>query len=161
ATLAGRAFGGGLVPHAHTGSPANVDCPWDQFDPEWYVDHNYGVLREDDKDILKWMRDFFVEFLGENRHYRGIDLGAGANLYPALAMLPFCDEITLVERGAANRRWLRREISGPHGYRGTWDPFWETLAEAEPYARCADPRKALRDRARVQYGDVFQLARRS
>lgn len=148
------------MPLPHTSCPANADCPWDQFDPEWYVNHNYHTLREDDKHILELMRDFFAKSLAGRQLGRGLDLGTGANLYPALAMLPFCEEITLMERGAANRRWLRSQISGPEGYSQSWDPFWETLAKETAYAQCIDPRKMLGERARVEYGDVFQLGQR-
>jgi hypothetical protein len=139
---------------------SNADCPWDDFDPDWYANHNYRTLREDDQQLLMLVRDFFSEAVTRQRRRRGVDLGAGANLYPALTMLPFCDEVALAERGAANRRWLRDQLTRPGGYGPSWDPFWRELAVAPPYRDLPDPRTALRERARVQFGDAFKLGTR-
>jgi hypothetical protein len=139
---------------------ANADCPWDEFDPDWYANHNYRTLRPDDQQILETVRDFFSAEVTGQRRRRGIDLGSGANLYPSLAMLPFCDEVTLAERGASNRQWLRDQINRPAGFEDSWDAFWSRLTAALPYQRLRDPRKALRERARVQFGDAFKLGKR-
>lgn len=147
------------MPPLGTELTGNADCPWDEFDPDVYTDLCYRILRDDDRLILQRIRDFFADSLGHRRGLRGADVGPGSNLYPALALLPFCDEITLVERGAANRRWLRVEIAGPDGYARSWDPFWTELATAAPYRQVAQPRQALRERARVIAGDVFTLER--
>ena len=74
----------------------NADYPWDEFDPEDYFAHNYASLRDDDREILEIVRSYFADQLGDlpMHSLRGIDVGTGANLYPALAMLPFCEEIT-------------------------------------------------------------------
>lgn len=135
----------------------NDACPWDEFDPTEYADHNYGSLRDDDHELLKRIRDYFAEKVTGQRRRHGIDLGAGPNLYPSLAMLPFCREITLAERGAENRRWLKEQISRPEGFDESWDQFWEVLLAAQPYGRVKDPRVALRERAKVQYCDVFRF----
>jgi NNMT/PNMT/TEMT family protein len=135
----------------------NADCPWDDFNPNEYSAHNYGILREEDEELLKLIRDYFTEAVTGQRLRHGIDLGAGPNLYPSLAMLPFCDEITLAERGAANRRWLKEQIKESAGYDKSWDRFWDVLEAARPYGRVNDPRSALRERARVKYCDVFRF----
>lgn len=148
------------MPRLITEPKFNADFAWDEFDPDWYAKHNYDTLLEDDREILSRVRDFFTDVLDGRRLPRGIDVGAGANLYPSLAMLPFCSEITLSERGAANRRWLDEQIKGPAGYGRSWDAFWHLLSEKQPYRELPDPRRALRDRARIQHGDVFKLGRR-
>jgi hypothetical protein len=137
--------------------PGNDDCPWDEFEPNLYADKNYGNLREDDHELLVRVRDFFAAHVSPDG-LKGIDVGSGSNLYPALAMLPFCHELTLWERGVANRRWLHDQID--EGYGRSWDPFWDVLAEANRYREVADPRAALRGRARVRKGNVFDLPKR-
>jgi len=134
-------------------APGNADCLWDEFDPNWYVDHNYRQLRDDDRRILQQVRNFFATEASRPVG-RGIDVGAGPNLYPSLAMLPFCREITLLERSRANFRWLNREVAG---YSHSWDAFWNVLAGRRPYAELDDPRKRLWQAASVQRGDLFEL----
>lgn len=135
---------------------ANADCAWDEFDPEWYVGHNYRVMRDDDREILRRVRDYFAEVADGRPGMRGIDVGSGANLYPSLSLLPFCDEITLWERSSANVHWLEGEV---RDYSPSWDVFWDLLCEQDCYARVEDPRAKLAAAARVRQGNVFELDR--
>lgn len=138
----------------------NEDYAWDEFEPELYADKNYGSLREDDHELLVRVRDFFAAQV-TGRGLKGIDVGTGANLYPALAMLPYCEELTLWERGGANRRWLKDQITRPDGYGRSWDDFWKVLIQVDPYRGVDDPRAALQARARVRSGNVFNLPKRA
>jgi len=139
----------------------NAEAPWNSFDPVAYVDHNYRLLRPDDAEILRITRDHFIDhFRGKpkesGRPLRAIDVGAGANLYPALTMLPWCDEITLFERSTANVEYLR----GQHAaYDSNWDPFWDVLNQEGPYREIPDPRAEFRRIVRVEQGDLFELDR--
>ena len=136
----------------------NEDFPWDSFDSEWYHGLNYANLRSDDREILCIVRDFFAEAHAQDKPqvaWGGIDVGAGANLYPSLCMLPFCERIRLHEFSATNVAWLKKEIGG--GFRSTWDPFWEALAEREAYAQVPDPRERLQRVADVRQDSVFAL----
>lgn len=136
-----------------TGETGNADCAWDAFDPEWYLNHNYRHLRSDDGHILGMVGDFFATAAGPgNRH--GIDVGTGTNLYPSLAMLPLCDEITLWEWSRSNVAWLEHEVED---YSPAWDAYWDLLADREMYREIVNPRAALRHEARVVHGDLFQL----
>ncbi|MFG2820766.1 SCO2525 family SAM-dependent methyltransferase [Kitasatospora sp. NPDC048365] len=133
----------------------NSEAPWDLFDSDAYLEHNYRSLRSDDAQILATVRDHFLAELDgtADRSLRGIDVGAGTNLYPSLAMLPWCREITLFERSARNVAWLRTAVTG---YGDNWDAFWEVLrAGNEVYARLADPRGRLTEAADVRQGDLF------
>jgi hypothetical protein len=135
---------------------------WDDFDPYWYAAHNYGDLRFDDLRILQVVRDFFSAHFESHRSQArpqvcGVDVGSGANLYPALAMLPFCREITLWERGARNVEWLNDEVSW---YSSDWDKYWRILARRAMYDRIEKPRDALKLAARVRKGDLFHLPKR-
>lgn len=131
----------------------NADFPWDDFDSRWYLEHNYQTLRDDDRQIIKLMGEFFAQvWTGELG--RGVDVGTGTNLYPALAMLPLCQRITLRDYSATNYEWINREVEY---YAPTWDEFWDALAASAPYLETTDPRSALRERARVEHGSIFDL----
>lgn len=131
--------------------PENAGYDWDLFDSQDYVARNYGVLSPSDRRILETARDFFgrVEFPAGAR---GVDVGAGSNLYPALSMLPFCDEVSLLEHSASNVAWLRDQTAA---YSPLWDPYWEVLREHDAYRGIADPRAALAGRARVARVDLL------
>ncbi|MFE9097762.1 SCO2525 family SAM-dependent methyltransferase [Streptomyces sp. NPDC007264] len=137
----------------------NADVSWAAFDPIAYVDHNYRDLQAEDAEILHIVRDHF------GGHFRtppagpvsGIDVGAGANLYPALAMLPWCDEITLLERSTANVRYLESQVDS---YDTNWDQFWRVLCKNDVYGTLdMDPRAKFRDVVRVRPGNLFDLVR--
>jgi hypothetical protein len=131
----------------------NANQPWDEFDSAWYVKHNYKSLRTDDRRIIQLMVDFFASARGRRR--LGVDVGSGPNLYPALAMLPWCREITMIERAATNVGWLRSAVGN---YASSWDPFWRTMVERRPEAyRRINPRAALGRKTTVIEGDIFKL----
>ncbi|WP_213451744.1 SCO2525 family SAM-dependent methyltransferase [Rhizomonospora bruguierae] len=145
--------GGGAKP-----AEANGSYPWDRFDPRWYFHQNYAELRDDDLEILRTVRDYFSAVLDPERPVeRGVDVGAGSNLYPALTMVPFCRELTLLERGAANVAWLQEQRKG---YSSVWDAYWQVLSEKPAYDRISDPREALLHKGRVEQGDLYQLPER-
>ncbi|MCI3269789.1 SCO2525 family SAM-dependent methyltransferase [Streptomyces cylindrosporus] len=141
----------------------NDDAPWNEFDPSAYLDQNYRDLLDVDAEILSLVRDHFSDhFSARTDHVErpilGIDIGAGANLYPALAMLPWCDRITLFERAPRNVGYLRqqRDSLDPD-----WDAFWKVLSERDPYADIDGERnERFRKTVRVQKGNLFKLGRR-
>lgn len=140
----------------------NVDYPWDEFDPEEYLTHNYAELRDDDREILEFVSSFFVEaFRGNEKTgtLRAIDVGTGANLYPAMAMLPFCSSITLYEYSQSNVDWLRREhADGWPSWHRAWDKFWTLLCKQETYSDFSvNPNAELWERTEVVHGSVFDL----
>ncbi|MFE9424561.1 SCO2525 family SAM-dependent methyltransferase [Kitasatospora sp. NPDC006697] len=132
----------------------NSQAPWDSFDPEAYLEHNYRTLRADDRQILAAVRDHFTAHFEQRpaAGLRGLDVGAGTNLYPSLAMLPWCERITLFERSSANVGWLEAAV---REYGTNWDPFWEVLCEQPAYRGLPDPRARLREAAEVVRGDLF------
>ena len=140
-------------PSGRVSPELNSHFQWDDFDSSWYFDNNYKVLRDDDRQIIEIVRDFFATLdLPSHRH--GIDVGAGTNLYPALTMLPLCDEITLYEYATSNVSWLQREIQS---YSPSWDPFWDLLTKEPLYKSIESPREVLAARARIETGSVFDL----
>ncbi|MCM4084192.1 SCO2525 family SAM-dependent methyltransferase [Paractinoplanes hotanensis] len=133
---------------------------WDTFQPHPYWKENYAYLRGDDRRFLNLIRDFFgaEEPATVDGERLGIDVGSGANLYPALAMLPLCDKVTLFEYGAANCAWLRQSA---RKYQTLWDPYWRTLRVHPAYAKIgSNARSRLARAAQVEQGSLFDLPSR-
>lgn len=156
----------GRVRHVNRGEhvqPGNADYPWDKFDPVDYLAHNYATMRDDDRQVLEFVRDFFARMspaLTGRPGLRGIDVGTGPNLYPALAMLPFCTELTLYEYSRSNVDWLTNEHAGSWpSWQPVWADFWQVLCEEPIYARAdrADMGRELARRVKVVWGNVFDL----
>jgi hypothetical protein len=133
----------------------NSDVDWDTFDPEAYRNHNYQALRDDDRQIMEAIRDFFAA--AKVRNGRGVDVGAGANLYPSLAMLPFCRSLQLREFSGPNVAWLKQQIER---YDDKWDAFWAVYRRNRQYAAVADPRARLAQITTVQQSNLFKLPQR-
>jgi hypothetical protein len=127
--------------------------PWEEFDSQLYADTNYGEMREDDRQFVAAIQDAFVA-ADLPRLAAGLDVGPGPNLYPALAMLPFCETITLWEYASPNIRWLEREV---RAYSSLWDPFWDVLSRHPRYGSIDDPRAALAAKAMVRQGSALDL----
>ena len=143
----------GTLPDAQ--QVGNADVEWDRFDSKAYFDYNYGSLRPDDAAIIKIVADFFATATRGNWRGRAIDVGTGANLYPALTMLPYCSDVTLFERAHSNREWLKHELIEPSK---SWLEFWNAVADDRtPYTPIGDPLDLLHQRARVRRGNVFTL----
>ncbi|MGC0315288.1 SCO2525 family SAM-dependent methyltransferase [Kitasatospora acidiphila] len=144
------------MPSLDASTLTNRQAPWDSFDAEAYLKHNYRSLRADDRQILSAVRDHFAaHFAGRSlpgAGLRGIDVGAGTNLYPALAMLPWCGSITLFERAGGNVRWLRSAVQD---YGANWDEFWEVLRRQPAYLTVVEPRTRLAGAVEVVQGDLF------
>ena len=86
---------------------------WDDFSSQDYWRHNYVTVQPEDQEIIDWVSKFFIQaFASHDRARRAIDVGSGANLYPALLMLPWTDQILLSDFSASNVRWLRRRALG-------------------------------------------------
>jgi hypothetical protein len=133
----------------------NADFDWDAFDSVAYFDHNYGTLRPDDKRIIEIVADFFQSRDDNGLRRHAIDVGAGANLYPALTMLPFAAEVLLCERAFSNRQWLTSQLAQPSE---SWSQFWSHIRNGRrSYHPVGDPLKLLSRRAKVVKGNIFSL----
>ncbi|MBQ0830701.1 SCO2525 family SAM-dependent methyltransferase [Streptomyces tagetis] len=143
--------------HGRVTMDRNADAPWSKFDPEVYVDNNYRTPLDVDLLIVRLMRDHFGRCFADGvpDSVRGVDVGAGANLYPALSMLPWCEKVLLLEYAQPNVEYLERQVS-PEGYDPVWDAFWEVLREAPAY-RDVDPRARCGEIVRVERGNLFDL----
>jgi hypothetical protein len=149
--------GAGLAPRH------NDDVAWDEFPPEAYWDHNYRSLRKDDQEIINTVAGFFAgRFWGTSPlGRRGIDVGAGSNLYPTLAMLPWCDDITVTDISRENVAWLTSAIAdaGPED-EWRWRPFWDEYRRFKGYRQFERPVERLGAVAHVAQGSVFDLPER-
>lgn len=105
---------------------------------------------------MAYVRDFFASRQIPSAAF-AIDVGTGTNLYPGLAMLPFCTRLDLCDWSLANVRWLRRQV---HRFDDNWDDFWKVYAEREPYAQVEEPRQDFARRVRVLRRSVFDLPKR-
>jgi hypothetical protein len=133
----------------------NADFDWDAFDSAAYFDHNYGTLRDDDKQIIDIVAPFFQSRDTTGLRPRAIDVGAGANLYPAMTMLPFAAEVILYERAFTNRQWLTAQLAQPHL---SWSAFWSHIETDGPaYRHVKDPLSLLSRRSQVVKGNIFNL----
>jgi hypothetical protein len=152
-TEAGAAYKG--VTDGAEWDKGNADIEWDRFNSQAYFDHNYGELRDDDREIIRVISTFFARAARRDQLGEAIDVGSGTNLYPALAMLPYSAHLTLLERAHSNRMWLQHELSAP---RKSWLDFWYEAARGRAaYQPISDPFDVLHQRARVTRGNVLAL----
>ncbi|MEU6287362.1 SCO2525 family SAM-dependent methyltransferase [Streptomyces sp. NPDC048232] len=135
----------------------NADARWSAFAPDSYIDINYRISGEADLEIVRLMRDHFSRsFAGTTaRPARGVDVGAGPNLYPALAMLPWCEKITLLEYALPNIAYLERQTSG-QGFEPVWDAFWDVLRKDAAYED-VEPRSRFGEVVQVERANLFDL----
>jgi NNMT/PNMT/TEMT family len=141
----------------------NGDVDWGQFASSDYHAHNYASMRADDARMLGIVRDWFRMAVPAGARLDGIDVGSGSNLYPALALLPYCDTVTLYEYSPTNVEWLRGALADVPA---EWAQFWDVASEGLGNERCPTcndweaARTELAKRATVKEGSIFDLAKR-
>lgn len=144
----------------------NADAPWNTFSSHDYWRRNYSKLQPEDREIIRRVSDFLISALeGCPRVQRAIDVGAGTNLYPALLMLPWTEQILLTDFSKSNVSWLHDQLAcnvSPW----PWEPFWQEMRWAKGYSDISGPRERLREacalepgRAGVEELSVFELPR--
>jgi NNMT/PNMT/TEMT family len=123
----------------------NASAPWRDFASHDYWRHNYQKILPEDREIIQRVSSFLIRALGGRPSVeRAIDVGSGTNLYPALLMLPWVEQILLSDYSESNVRWLSRHVLDDDAP-WTWEPFWRELRAREGYNRIAEPRKQLRE----------------
>jgi hypothetical protein len=133
----------------------NADVQWNRFSPEDYWQRNYYKLQAEDREIIRLVSQFFIAAFADRADRagtrRGIDVGSGTNIYPALLMLPWTDQILLTDYSEGNVEWLRRQLADESsGW--TWWPFWHELQGKEGYVQIGEPRKQLREACQSETG---------
>jgi hypothetical protein len=145
----------------------NAEAPWREFSSADYWEHNYQEMLPVDREIIQQVSQFFMDaFADREPAGQAIDVGSGANLYPALLMLPWASQILLTDYSEANVSWLRQQVLTDGGGPWTWTPFWTELQDLGGYAQIGEPRKQLREacagqhqRVGIEQHSVFELPR--
>ena len=104
---------------------------------------------------------FFISaFADRPPRSAGIDVGSGTNLYPALLMLPWTEQILLADFSESNVSWLHGQLADDTAP-WPWRPFWQEMREAEGYSDVGEPRKRLREACVSEpgYAGIEQLQR--
>jgi hypothetical protein len=151
---------------AATNALHNADAPWSTFSSHDYWRRNYRELQAEDQEIIRRVCHFFISaFADRLPARRSIDVGSGTNLYPALLMLPWSEQILLTDFSARNVDWLRRQLAD-NGAVWSWRTFWNEVHEAVGYNEVDRPRKLLREAiisepgyAGIEQRSVFDLPR--
>lgn len=133
---------------------------WDTFSGAAYHREHFAALWDGDVPVLQIMADHFAAADIPLAAY-GLDVGTGPNLYPALAMLPWCARVELWEPGADNRGWLRDDLARV-GEPWSWTPHWSVLEAAQPRVyKPLQPRAALLDRVHIVPAGIWDLPERA
>jgi hypothetical protein len=139
----------------------NDEVPWSDFDAAGYWKYNYASLLPEDEEIIRCASDFLIRALaGKPRITRAVDVGAGANLYPALLMLPWTERIVLTEYAPDNVGWLADNLTDGCG-EWAWQPFWDLLAPLPGYRDVEQPRSELARSHEIEFLSIFGLPRQA
>jgi hypothetical protein len=147
----------------------NADAPWNMFSSNDYWRRNYSELQAEDREIIHRVSDFLISALaGRPPVQRAIDVGAGTNLYPALLMLPWTEQILLADFSKSNVSWLQDQLVDDSDDTSPWSwlGFWQEMGKAKEYRDVDRPRKRLGEAcvsepgyAGVEQLNVFELPR--
>lgn len=121
----------------------NDAAAWSDFDADEYWRINYSSVLPEDAEIIQCASKFLIEACrARPRSKRAVDVGAGANLYPALLMLPWAEHIVCTEYASPNIHWLRENLAEAPG-EWQWQPFWDLVAGLPCYRAVEQPRRRL------------------
>jgi hypothetical protein len=139
----------------------NDAAAWSDFDADEYWRINYSSVLPEDAEIIQCASKFLIEACGGlPRSKRAVDVGAGANLYPALLMLPWAEHIVCTEYASPNIHWLSENLAdGPGEWQ--WQPFWDLVADLPGYRAVEDPRRRLATGHEIRTVSIFDLPPRT
>ncbi|HET9893519.1 MAG TPA: SCO2525 family SAM-dependent methyltransferase [Streptosporangiaceae bacterium] len=122
----------------------NEQAPWNAFSSQEYWRRNYATVHPEDLEIIDRVSRFFLRAFSDRRRVQcAVDVGSGSNLYPALLMLPWTDQILLTDYSEPNVSWLSGQVMGD-GPEWDWLPFWRELGKFKGYDQISEPQKQLR-----------------
>jgi hypothetical protein len=134
---------------------------WSGFDADEYWEINYSEVLPEDAEIIQCASKFLIEACGTRpRSLRAVDVGAGANLYPALLMLPWAEHVAFTEYASPNIHWLRENLADVPG-EWQWQPFWDLLSGLPFYRAVEQPRRALAAGYDIRTVSIFDLPPRT
>ena len=139
----------------------NDAAAWSDFDADEYWNINYSSVLPEDAEIIQCASKFLIEACGPpSRSKSAVDVGADANLYPALLMLPWAERIVFTEYASPNINWLIENLAdGPGEWQ--WQPFWDLVADRACYRAVEQPRRRLAAVHAVRTVSIFDLPPRT
>lgn len=141
----------------------NDAAAWSDFDADGYWKVNYASVLPEDKEIIRCASKFLIEACGTRLQVRrAVDVGAGANLYPALLMLPWAEHIVFTEgpRSVSNIDWLDEKLTDTSG-EWAWQSFWDLVTDLPCYRTVEQPRRRLRAIHEIKRLSIFDLPGRT
>ena len=139
----------------------NDAAAWSDFDADEYWHINYASVLPEDAEIIRCASKFLIEACGMHSPYsRAVDVGAGANLYPGLLMLPWAEQIVFTEYASPNIRWLSENLANAPG-EWPWQPFWDLVAGLPCYRDVEHPRRRLAAVHEIRTVSIFDLPPRT
>jgi len=139
----------------------NADYRWAEFDSEAYFQHYYGEPHPDDDRVIHCAVEAIkrVPPLGSTLDI--VDVGTGPNLIPLFCALPRASRLTAWEYAESNVAWLEAELASDD-MRPQWQHFWKVTRDAygPEFDLPDNPIPALRAKAAIQQGSVFDLPER-
>jgi hypothetical protein len=142
-------------------SVRNDAVAWSNFDADEYWNINYSTVLPEDAEIIQCASKFLIEACGPPSHSkRAVDVGAGANLYPALLMLPWAEHIVFTEYASPNIHWLAENLADAPG-EWQWQPFWDLVADRSGYRGVEQPRRKLAAVHEIRTVSIFDLPPRA
>jgi hypothetical protein len=139
----------------------NDAAAWSNFDADGYWKINYASVLPEDAEIIQCASKFLIEACGvRSRLKRAVDVGAGANLYPALLMLPWAEHIVFTEYASPNIHWLTENLADVPG-EWRWQPFWDLVAGLPCYRAIENPRRRLAAVHEIRTVSIFDLPPRT
>jgi hypothetical protein len=134
------------------GGTRTDDFDWDTWPVRDYLAENYLELHAADAAVIDHHSALYRDIAPDGVH-RGLEFGAGPNLYPLMLAAAACRRIDAVERSAANVAYTRGQLAdGPDP---AWNPFYERCRAANP-ALPPSLTDAL-SRVRVHHGDAREV----
>lgn len=139
----------------------NENFSWSHFDSEAYFQHYYGDPHPDDDKVIELACAAIKAAEPLNADLRMVDVGTGPNLFPLFCALPRAESITAWEYSTSNVDWLKGEVASD-SMRPQWKHFWRDVVQAygRDYELPENPIPALRSKAHIQNGSVYDLPER-
>jgi NNMT/PNMT/TEMT family len=138
----------------------NDAVAWSDFDADEYWKLNFAEVLPEDAEIIEYASKFLITACEPGRFKTAVDVGAGANLYPGLLMLPWVERIVFTEYAESNIDWLRKHLAETSG-EWEWQPFWNLVAHQPCYQNIGRPRRRLAAAHEVRALSIFDLPRRT
>jgi hypothetical protein len=123
---------------------------WNKFQSSAYVGINYSTIHEEDKQIIN---SLLIVFSGHKKLKKALEVGVGPNLYPAMVIMPYVENLDLVEYSKENVAYLVNNINNINQ---DWELFRKYL-----YARDKVYKpsifKQLICKVRIKQGSIYTL----